>query len=396
MSVPERVQRIVVRSDLTSEEEELLARAELLGLAPAEAWTADGTSAELAWATHGAIRWFGKLPPPVVRHLVLTHSQPGDLVWDPMCGAGTTGVECALLGRRARLRDVSPLSLLAARVKTRRLARADVEAAAERVAANTEEEPFEPVGLRNAAHWFLPETARSLRRLRTGARAEPDPAVREAVWLAFAATIRRVSRAGSEQGRIFLDAASALEDAAPTFARRAAKIAAAVGALPDADVEVSSGDLRHRPHDPPAPLVVLHPPYFNNYRYSGVQSLELAWLGYDHRAVNRGEVREFFKVGVPENAARYVEDMHRVLANAAHLVTPGGVLALVIGDTVLREKHLPITRQVLDGPHGLRLEGVAVRVPRFTEASWVASQRRTGALVGVKVSDFILTLRKPA
>ena len=66
-----------------------------------------------------------------------------------------------------------------------------------------------------------------------------------------------------------------------------------------------------------APLVICHPPYFNVYKYSGIFSLEMAWLGYEIQAIRRLEIREFFKVGKPEKVAHYVHDLSRALRNIA-------------------------------------------------------------------------------
>lgn len=44
-------------------------------------------------------------PLSVIKPLILMTTQAGDLVLDPMCGSGTTGVACWQLGRRAALCD---------------------------------------------------------------------------------------------------------------------------------------------------------------------------------------------------------------------------------------------------------------------------------------------------
>lgn len=46
-------------------------------------------------------------PEKVFEPLILMATQPGDVVLDPMCGAGTTGAVCAKLGRQAILCDSS-------------------------------------------------------------------------------------------------------------------------------------------------------------------------------------------------------------------------------------------------------------------------------------------------
>src|SRR5437016_5890371 len=46
-------------------------------------------------------------PEAVYKPLIEMVTKPGDLVFDPMCGSGTTGAVCHNLGRRAVLSDVS-------------------------------------------------------------------------------------------------------------------------------------------------------------------------------------------------------------------------------------------------------------------------------------------------
>jgi hypothetical protein len=375
----------------------VLRRARLDDLAPTEAWTIDASNRELQYATHGIFRFFGKFPPPIAAHLIDRYSAPGDLVLDPMVGSGTTAVEALLAGRRAEVSDVSPLSVLLSRAKTTRVEARFAVAALDRIRSAPDVDPGPLAGLRNPAHWFLPETIRGLARIRSAIEAVEEPRVRELLLTALLAIVRRASRATTQQGRLFLDEKTALPDPWPAFERKARQAIAAVDALPDAwraDVRLASA--MEEGEGASAPLCILHPPYFNNYKYSAVSSLELAWMGVDPAAVRRGEVREAFKVGGIENARRYVSDMLAVLASCAQRVCRGGRLALMIGDATFRGEYLPLTREIVDGARdsGLDPELVAVRVPKFTEASWVASQRRTKARIGVSLHDFVVVMRR--
>ncbi len=381
-----------------------LVEAGLDSLAPVECWAVEGTNAQNAYATHGLFRYFGKYPPPIGRKLILEHTAPGDLVLDPMCGSGTTGVEALLLGRRAALHDVSPLSAALARAKTTHVPLADSEAALAEIQARyspatVDQYPVEPRGLRNPDHWFLPETADSLRGLHRAIAALPAGRPRALAEVAFLASIRRVSRATTQQGRLFLDVLSALPDAWPTFEGAMRRAMRAVDLIPDLDpLTISLHDARTPlPTSDPAELVILHPPYFNAYRYSRVNSLELAWTDTPPKALRTGEVREFFKVGKPENASLYADDMAVALACAADAARPGGVVAMMIGDARLKGALVPATRMILDRLRpeaGLSLVKVALRLPRHTEATWVASQRRNAGALGVQLCDYVLTFRK--
>lgn len=52
-----------------------------------------------------------KLPPEVIRPFIEHYTLPGDVVLDPFCGSGMTGVAAALSGRRAILNDLSPAAV---------------------------------------------------------------------------------------------------------------------------------------------------------------------------------------------------------------------------------------------------------------------------------------------
>lgn len=58
------------------------------------------------WATHSG-EYRGNWSPFIPRNVILKYSKPGELVLDYFCGAGTTAVECKLLGRRCIALDIN-------------------------------------------------------------------------------------------------------------------------------------------------------------------------------------------------------------------------------------------------------------------------------------------------
>lgn len=405
MRLLERPPPLEVRGphDFTARERFLLEQASFPRNIAVEAWTAKGTNRQLAYSTHGVFRYFGKFPPTLAAHLIERFTRRGESVLDPMVGSGTTAVEAALLRRDVVARDVSPLSVLLSRVKTTPLEKKAVDRALDRVHRRYETSGdighFHPVGLRNPHHWFLAATTDSLSRLRRAIEDEDPGPAKDLLLVSFAATVRRVSRATTQQGRLFLDVATALEDAWPTFEARAkqAALAVSVFAQPTTSILIEQKSVLDAGVKPGQhKLLIAHPPYFNNYRYSGVNSLELAWLGCDHSKIRKQEIRESFKVGNPEKVAAYIDDMHLAVSNMVREVAHGGHLALMIGDTTLRGTYIPTTSMLLSRMRRLpvTLDMAALRVPQFTEATWVASQRRTGVTVGVTLCDFVLIFRK--
>ncbi len=58
------------------------------------------------WATHSG-EYRGNWSPYIPRNVILKYSKPGELVLDYFCGAGTTAVECKLLGRKCLAFDIN-------------------------------------------------------------------------------------------------------------------------------------------------------------------------------------------------------------------------------------------------------------------------------------------------
>src|SRR5699024_11814089 len=117
-------------------------------------------------------------------------------------------------------------------------------------------------------------------------------------------------------------------------------------------------------------LVILYSTYFNSYKYSRINSLELAWLVYKQDKIRKSEVREFIKSGIPEKVDFYVEDMVNVIKNIKSSLRPNGVIALMIGDTIIKGQYIPVTKMILEKvkEEGFDIEKIALRVPKYTEA----------------------------
>ena len=337
--------------------------------------------------------------------MISQYTKEKDLVIDPMCGSGTTALEAGILKRRCAVNDVNPLSVLISKVKTTKIDKSLLEEKLEYLKANyrpmsLEEYAFVPVALKDPDHWFLKETSDSLRGIKYLIEQETNTNLKNFLKVIFAATIRRVSRATTQQGRLFLDVATALEDAFSTFEKRYEIGMKGLAELPEiSDIEYYNVDLKDLSaidYEGKAKLVILHPPYFNSYKYSSVNSLEMGWLGYDRNQCNKKEVKEFFKVGKPENYERYVKDMSLALNNALNMLVPGGILGLMIGDTIMKGEYIQVTRSLMDKLDSDKYEisKVVMRVPKYTEATWVASQRRDSNNIGITLSDYIVLIRK--
>ena len=367
-----------------------------------EVWTSDASNKALSYFSHGIFRYFGKFPPPIARYLINEYVPDGGLVIDPMCGSGTTSLEALLLNRKAKCYDTNPLAVLISRVKVtpikKRQALKDLESILSLIKIS-KAKPISLVGLRDPDHWFLPETIQSLSKIRWAInQIETDDNLRDLFMVAFLGVVRRVSRATTQQGRLFLDVETAEKDAVPFFEKKAREIIESLSGLPKSNgVKIMKKSIMDKSSHVSeiADLIICHPPYFNSYKYSGVNSFELAWMDINHADIRKTEVRESFKVGKPEKVADYIADMKKGLLNLKDQLSDDGHLALMIGDTVIKEQYIPVTKMLLDGlKSDYRIERSALRIPRFTEASWAASQRRKGHQVGINLCDLIVILKK--
>ncbi len=68
------------------------------------------------WATHSG-EYRGNWSPYIPRNVIIKYSNPGELVLDYFCGAGTTAVECKLLGRRCIAIDINDKAIELAKRK---------------------------------------------------------------------------------------------------------------------------------------------------------------------------------------------------------------------------------------------------------------------------------------
>lgn len=69
---------------------------------------------------HAICPYLAMFPIEFVRQKVETYSTPGDWIFDPFCGRGTTVLESLLLGRNAAGSDINPVAFCVARAKAER------------------------------------------------------------------------------------------------------------------------------------------------------------------------------------------------------------------------------------------------------------------------------------
>jgi hypothetical protein len=66
---------------------------------------------------HSMCSYFAMFPPRLAHYLIAWLTEPGDAVYDPFSGRGTTGLEAIMLGRRTYASDLNPMAAVLTQAK---------------------------------------------------------------------------------------------------------------------------------------------------------------------------------------------------------------------------------------------------------------------------------------
>lgn len=158
---------------------------------------------DTGYATHNFHSFPAKFPPQLPDRFITALTQPGDVVFDPMSGSGTTIVEAFLHSRRSIACDIDPLALRLVRTKVTPLeltqaletGQQTLTAARRSLSENTEqlrrllETRWDDKTKAFIDYWFAPQTQIELMALVTEIERIADPDLRSFFELAFSAII---------------------------------------------------------------------------------------------------------------------------------------------------------------------------------------------------------------
>ncbi|MBM4463454.1 MAG: site-specific DNA-methyltransferase [Chloroflexi bacterium] len=365
------------------------------------------TNANGNYATHAYFRYFGKLPPAVIRFIIRKGTEypgPGDIV-DIMCGCGTSLVESMLLGHHSIGIDINPVATLVSKVKTTL-----IDEKALRDVLNLISEDGLPLScnnlasmipkFRNVDYWFLPEVQLELAKLKYVIQRVEDSQLRDFFMVAFLSILRRSSNSSPTPGRLFHIKHDRVPDVKRMFVERANMMIMKMRELRwlarCTDVQVLCQDARQTSlAENCAGLVIFHPPYFALYRYSSdVLRFELEWYGANRESIAAHEIEDGFKTTNISLYGRYIEDVVTVLAEASRILKPGHKVCLVVNNSTFRDERLPVMNDICSLA-ARRIPDLTVcesieRGVRFQQASYHRSAREDK----VTSQDYLVFFRK--
>jgi hypothetical protein len=298
--------------------------------------------------------------PQLPRFFIERLTRPGDVVYDPFMGRGTTLIEAALLGRVPMGNDVNPLSVVMTRPRLRPPTLAQVEARLDKISLD------DPADLpKDLLVFFHPQTLRGISSLKKyllhGQAAESLDAVDE--WIALVALNRLTghsvgffsvytlppNQAVSVQSQRRINRKRSQtpppRDVKRIILKKTRQLLGDVdGAARDTLYQADAGLLLTGPaHSTPqissnsVALIVTSPPFLNVVQYAVDNWLRCWFLGIDANKV---------KLTVPSRLEAWREEMTRVFGELTRVVKPGGHVAFEVGEihsgkTKLEETVLP-------------------------------------------------------
>lgn len=351
------------------------------------------SSVKQSYGTHPYYRFYGKLPPLVVRELIKNADNP---IVDIMCGSGTTLIESLFLNKNCIGIDINPLSVLVSKVKTNVLSSetltthfTELQELIENSSTKTQKklERFEEKIPESEViqRWFEPKTQLELAMIKHHIDLIHDHEIRAFFLVGFCSILRKCSLASTRVAKLFKAPSKDKQSIVPTkifkekvgnMIERMEDFSKTVPKSVHADVlQANSVMLPFKNNS--LPFIFWHPPYYALFRYSAIYMLELDWLNTNRRQISKGEIEEGYKSGDKDKFFEYLTDLEKVLLEAHRVLDTNGKCCVVIGDSSLREEFLPVVSSFKNIARnvGFSLEKTITRKIHFAQASYHPSSK---------------------
>lgn len=316
-------------------------------------------------------------------------TQPGNWVYDPFMGRGTTLVEAALMKRNVMGNDINPLSRLLVEPRLHHVTYQDVYTLL--MSIPLDEKTSYPQEL---LAFYHPDTLQKLMALKNWIHSHYEACDQhhKAVldWIRMVAINRLAGHSpGFFSGRTMPPNQAVSIEKQREFNKK-------FGPPPKRDVKeiilkktrslFRKGTLTHTPHyqlgtskawntpwikDGTVDLVVTSPPFLDVVNYKQDNWLRCWFSGIDPHHIS---------IDTPSNINQWTEKIHLTLLELARILKPGGWIAFEVGEvrknTLLLEKYVWKAAKI----HALERVAVMVNEQNFTKTSncWGVSNKKKG------------------
>lgn len=383
------------------------------------AFTEDNTT----YLSHDLHPYPSKFIPQIPANFIAALSLPGETVWDPFGGSGTTAFEALLQGRAAVSTDANPIATLVATAKCCTLSPEQVHVLTKlgerfNVLANSKGDASTILStnlpaiqaripsIPNVDRWFHPRSVEELAYLALEIERFEDPTLKTFAQTSFSAIVVKASWQDGEtrysskprdvqRGEVFklfshhLLRAIAKHKPIHTLLgyRKASVETLDLRHLSPSDDEGSNGGLSKESVD----LIVTSPPYANANDYHLYHRFRLFWLGQDPLSLASCEIGSHLRHQRETTGFEgYLNEMMACLRTMYLCLRPGRFAVIVVGDSVFEGETICTADELAKGAQNIGFSNVALleRSVHRTKRSFIPPARRARA-------ERILVLRKP-
>lgn len=348
-----------------------------------------------------SLHWFpGNFIPQIPAALIQVLSQPRQHVFDPFAGSGTTGIEALVLGRRATLSDINPVSVLICEAKVAlqmgAIQAADVrtilsELSFDHICASDRSGSRGEGECKELEDWFHADTLAQLRYLWQMIEGNSNIGLRKVLVAVFsdalfacASSGETLSNTGKRRRRHWGWIADNVRPRSLQFFNAIEAFRERLVRLEGLDAlrvtvkyeegqnqssklisapQIAKQDARNlNVADGSIDLIVTSPPYVSMIDYTHANRLLYLWMGWDLGTERAAEIGARYRRKRPGVENEYLEDMRKVRNELARVLRPDGMCAIVIGES----KKFPGTAARVLSDFGEALElvwGPATRTP---------------------------------
>ncbi|MBL8022663.1 MAG: site-specific DNA-methyltransferase [Elusimicrobia bacterium] len=347
--------------------------------------------------------------PQLPRFFIERLSAPGDGIYDPFSGRGTTGIEAALLGRRVILNDVNPLGVVLARP---RFFVPEIEAVEERL--RSIDLATERSADRDLSMFYHPQTESQLVGLKCYLEEREGAGQADDLdhWIRMVATNRLTghskgffsvyslppNQAASPQSQIKINARLNQKpeprDVVKIILKKSRSL---MGDLSSGDItrlhsagttgQFFSEDARRTPGlaAESVQLVVTSPPFLDVVQYA-----QDNWLRFWFNGISIDEMAK--RLTVPRRLDEWAQVMGDVFQELHRVVRGGGWVAFEVGEVLGGRLKLEDAVVPLGLAAGFQFAGLLINEQTFTKTSNIWGVRNNGK--GTNTNRIVLFHKK--
>ena len=337
-------------------------------------------------------RLFNKYPTryisAVPRFAINAYSKPGDYILDPFCGSGTTAIEAMLLGRNAVSIDIDPFARLLISVKTAKYSEEDISILDGIVGKLSKMNPTEIAieevpAIPNIEKWFCDKSILWLSNFKREIKilCKGNVKIQNYLYVVLAGIIRKVSNAdevspkpyvSTKYPKIPADAYELFFKTESIYREAIIDFSSVTEKFENESIILESNDARAVDGDYKIDLAVTSPPYINAYDYVRSLRFEDVWLDladedqlrqnrksyigtenagafhksleYTSHSTTLGPIVDKIRDVDAKRASvveTYFEDMAINMISVREKLKKGGVYAIVVGDSKIRNQDIP-------------------------------------------------------